>query len=619
MKIVNSMKRIIGIVIVCLFIVSCIKDDTTAYNQDEQTLKHEKLYSIKTVAKPLTKAIALSDKMWQSGDTIKIKFLNGNSQLQDAVKQVAATWLDYAYLKFEYVDNNADVKIGFDMDNRYISWSTIGTDCKLVSQSVPSTNFVDLEYSLEDSYEAFQGDVLRAFGHILGLGFEHRNPESPVIFKANAQSYFEDYYGLSSEEAAELLDLYNTNQTNYSDYDPLSIMVLEIPSTIVTKKNMAVSANTELSDTDKEFIASLYPKIYFEKIDLKADGYSNTLTACMFSSPMSLFCELNNVIYCFSPYSAACFDETKNPNVWVFTDGLTGGQNFPSMTDSFIYYNSGTIVKCLNMYDKTVTNVQTIASTGYTKGLDGRTYFTNGGNLYYFDADGTAKKRSLYDNEGNELQLYRIMSMFKDLSGVIYILGNESNVGNSTQHIFTLDSDTVELKIYRQSGSNLDLFLSPSGKLYYNSNYRQFGSIENGIMHPIYNSSTTMIPIVNKDGKIYCSLFPHSNKIFSYENGQFTEIERDELSDPDMLILKVTPLKYSPEIIVFARNMQDVGNPFDIFIINPDGDNYAHRLSIPDGLILYKVIERADGQLFFSGGSTTESGLWRFNKNLYEY
>jgi hypothetical protein len=120
----TEMKKICTIVMIaCLVAVSCKKDDFYSNDNRRQGAGKEKLYSIKKV-QPLTKAVSVNAKTWNSGDTVKIKFLNGSTQLQDAVKQVAATWLEYAWLKFEYVSSgNADVKIGFDMDTRYISWA----------------------------------------------------------------------------------------------------------------------------------------------------------------------------------------------------------------------------------------------------------------------------------------------------------------------------------------------------------------------------------------------------------------------------------------------------------------------------------------------------------------
>lgn len=122
-----------------------------------------------------TKTVGVKSKYWRPGDTIRIKFLNGTTELQQQVRQYAALWLEYVDLNFEYVEVNetADVKIGFDMDEKWIAWSTIGTDCKAIPQNEPSLNFVWLE---EEDELGIKAEVLRGFGSVLGLGF--RAPES---------------------------------------------------------------------------------------------------------------------------------------------------------------------------------------------------------------------------------------------------------------------------------------------------------------------------------------------------------------------------------------------------------------------------------------------------------
>lgn len=202
------------------------------------------------------RAVAETDKLWEPGDTIRIKFQNGTSALQDEVKQYAAEWLTYANLTFMYVapGEDADVKIGFDTDERWLAWSAIGTDCQLIPQDEVSLNFVWLE---DEGASGVKAEVLRGFGHVLGLGFEHKNPGSNVQFKSN--ELVAEEYNLSEADVQELITLYSTDQTNFTAYDKSSIMTISIPRTLVTKPIYATSRNTELSELDKEFIAGLYP------------------------------------------------------------------------------------------------------------------------------------------------------------------------------------------------------------------------------------------------------------------------------------------------------------------------------------------------------------------------
>lgn len=221
----------------------------------------ERLRTIKRVDNaPATRAVSVKDKLWQPGDTIRIKFQNADEYpgMSDKVIQYAAIWLQYAYLHFEYVDKDeeADVKIGFNMDTRELAWSTIGTDCKQVPQDDVSLNFYDLEYEEEPGIKS---EILKGFGHILGLGFEHKNPNDDQLVFINDE--VKDYYNLSDQDVIELTQLYNTDQTNYTDYDPESIMTLEIPKKILTKPTQKYRTyrNNELSNLDTIHIAELYP------------------------------------------------------------------------------------------------------------------------------------------------------------------------------------------------------------------------------------------------------------------------------------------------------------------------------------------------------------------------
>lgn len=173
-----------------LFLGACQKDcPDLSESQEQKTFPKERLRTIKKVDGGVsTRAVVEKEKSWTVGDTIKIKFLNGSTAIQEKVKLYAAQWLEYANLKFEYVSagDNADVKIGFDLDTRFLAWSTIGMDCKAIPQNEPYLNFVWLE---EDEDTFIKGEVLRSFGHVLGLGFEHRNPDSLIVFNGRAQAY----------------------------------------------------------------------------------------------------------------------------------------------------------------------------------------------------------------------------------------------------------------------------------------------------------------------------------------------------------------------------------------------------------------------------------------------
>lgn len=245
------------VLLAVLFLGACQKFDACTPEENAGTDgKRAILWTQKQVEGVASRAVAETDKLWEAGDTIRIKFQNGSLALQEQVKQYAVEWLTYANLVFLYVDasEDADVKIGFDMDERWLAWSAIGKDCQSVPQDSVSLNFVWLE---DEGAAGVKAEVLRGFGHVLGLGFEHKNPGSNVQFKS--RETVADEYNLSEADVEELITLYSTDRTNFTEYDKSSIMTIAIPRSLVTKPIYATSRNSELSELDKEFVAGLYP------------------------------------------------------------------------------------------------------------------------------------------------------------------------------------------------------------------------------------------------------------------------------------------------------------------------------------------------------------------------
>lgn len=214
---------------------------------------------------PTTRAGAVTNKRWQAGQTIKIKFLqDGNNTYllaRNKVKEIANEWLEYANLDFEYVSSseNADVKIAFNWNNERVVWSKIGTDCRAVAQNAPSMNLVlYLNNESEINTNSFKAAILREFGHVLGLINEHQGPNSTVKLDATkARNYFA-MQGWTDAQITAMLEAYNTSTVNSTVFDEESIMLWYFPGNI-TQNGMATRFNYILSPTDKYFIKSIYP------------------------------------------------------------------------------------------------------------------------------------------------------------------------------------------------------------------------------------------------------------------------------------------------------------------------------------------------------------------------
>jgi len=203
-------------------------------------------------------AAIFTSKKWATGQTIKIKFLNGDAFLQGKVKQFAGQWLAYANLNFQYVSagENADVKINFD--NSGGSWSYLGIDCQQISQTSPSMNFGWFTSSTSDG--EFIRVVTHEFGHVLGLVHEHQSPVENIPWnKPVVYAYYAGYpnYWSTATVDNNIFYKYSTTQTNYSKFDSKSIMEYPVDASLTTN-GYSIGWNRTLSDIDINFIGTTY-------------------------------------------------------------------------------------------------------------------------------------------------------------------------------------------------------------------------------------------------------------------------------------------------------------------------------------------------------------------------
>ncbi|MDR2951114.1 MAG: hypothetical protein LBV71_18155 [Prevotella sp.] len=257
----------LGLISLFLLMVSCSQDDQYESNLSENAQLHtitNHYYGVKRSEQKNTKGVALRSNLWSNNTVITVKFLNepATQKDKDIVVTYAKEWEKYAGISFKFVESgDAMIRIGFDWnEDRYVTWSYIGTDAKIVTnQNEATASFADFDY-LTDAEK--KGEVLRLFGQVLGLELEHRHLSFDAGWRDRVQSQWE---GDISDIPWETLKKYvfdpleTTNAVMTEDYDPLSIMIWPFPRTVAT--NTERDFNLELSESDKAFIAKLYPKV----------------------------------------------------------------------------------------------------------------------------------------------------------------------------------------------------------------------------------------------------------------------------------------------------------------------------------------------------------------------
>ena len=209
------------------------------------------LTDFKHSVKSLKGERAVGSNFWKPGQEITISFLSGTSQQKDFVKRVASKWQSVTGLTFKWVDSGM-IRIDFQNDG---SWSYIGTENLSIPVNEPTMNFgwIDEDIQMND-----ESTVLHEFGHMVGLEHEHQNPSGGI--KWNKSAVIKDLSGPPNNwDLATIqhnvFDL--SDSTNYTKFDPDSIMLYPFPSSW-TLDGMGTKANKTISKTDSSFMAEIY-------------------------------------------------------------------------------------------------------------------------------------------------------------------------------------------------------------------------------------------------------------------------------------------------------------------------------------------------------------------------
>ena len=207
-----------------------------------------------------SKAALLNEFKWQSGTQVKVRFVEGDPQLQERVRAVAEEWIgpSMANLSLQFVDEgDADIRIAFQQGDG--SWSYLGTMCQQIPADEPTMNYGWLEPDSPD--DDLRRVVLHEFGHALGLIHENQNPNRPIAW--NRAAVIADLSGPPNnwDEATiehNIFKQYDPESLLSTPTDALSIMMYPIPASWTTD-GFSADLNRDLSDTDEKFIRDAYP------------------------------------------------------------------------------------------------------------------------------------------------------------------------------------------------------------------------------------------------------------------------------------------------------------------------------------------------------------------------
>jgi hypothetical protein len=209
-------------------------------------------------------------KEWPPGRTLRVRFLDGEEIIHHKVAGYAHQWSDHANITFEFGnDPEAEIRISFRERG---SWSYLGTDAYGIDSHLPTMNYGWLRQDTTE--EEYSRVVLHEFGHALGCIHEHQNPDVSIPW--DRETVYAYYAGppnnwSRNDVDRNLFEPYSRDRTQFSRFDPQSVMLYPIPQEH-TVGDYSVGFNRELSETDRQFIGTIYPLSQRAVVRLEVDG-----------------------------------------------------------------------------------------------------------------------------------------------------------------------------------------------------------------------------------------------------------------------------------------------------------------------------------------------------------
>ena len=215
---------------------------------------------------------------WKRGETIRVCFHGGTRKAQERVASIASEWMQYANVAFDFEERGAprqcqggggfDIKIAFEDNKGW--WSVPGTSSRTQDPSM-NLQFYGVDTPMlangQPAPEApMRATILHEFGHALGLLHEHQSPNANCDVEIDWDAAYKIGAGIGWDKLQvdrNFRQLTMNASLNATKVDRKSIMHYSLPPTLFKRGKQSpcfVTENIEVSEQDRTFIASIYPK-----------------------------------------------------------------------------------------------------------------------------------------------------------------------------------------------------------------------------------------------------------------------------------------------------------------------------------------------------------------------